>query len=311
MEVEILHVPDCPSVDLLRARLGQAFGNVDMTREVRLTEVATAEQADRLGLHGSPTLLIDGRDPFAGPETHTSLSCRFFEVSGAIERAPSVEQLVAALQAPAGHAPPTTMPGVVDDLLGGGLSAVGQQLAVAGFDAIWRGTPLLPAQLLPSSPDEARDLAARIADQGRAELDHQARLVGIHGLTLRSTRHRFVHRNVTHSTWCAFDAIGIPAALRVDAVALTDCPACGRSIRVEMRDGSPPPGQDLVLWLPTMDPGDDLRATFCANADLYCSADHLDEVVDRSTVSGEAVDLGAAVARGRQTWRDVASGERD
>lgn len=197
-----------------------------------------------------------------------------------------------------------------DDLLGGGLSAVGQALAIAGFKAIWRHVALDPADLLPGSPTTAHDAAARLADQGRAELDDQERLVGIHGLTLRPSRHRFTHRDVEHFTWCAFDAVGIPAALRLDAVAQTHCPACRTSIRVDMRDGSPTATQNLVLWLPTMDPGDDLRATFCAQADLYCSEDHLNEVVNRSTAAGQAVDLNTASALGQQTWRDVAPGGR-
>jgi len=100
-----------------------------------------------------------------------------------------------------------------DDLLGEGLTAIGKQLAVAGFNAIWAGQARRPEELLPGSPAEARRTAALLAARGRAELDDDRRLVGIHGLTLRPGRHTIEHEHVPHFTWCAFDAIGIPAAL--------------------------------------------------------------------------------------------------
>jgi hypothetical protein len=35
-------------------------------------------EAVRAGMHGSPTLLIDGVDPFAEPRARPSLSCRLY-----------------------------------------------------------------------------------------------------------------------------------------------------------------------------------------------------------------------------------------
>ncbi|MFI2204210.1 hypothetical protein ACH47Z_26165 [Streptomyces sp. NPDC020192] len=48
--------------------------------------MADPEEAERLGMHGSPTLLVGGTDPFARPGQEPSLSCR---VGGL----PSVERL--------------------------------------------------------------------------------------------------------------------------------------------------------------------------------------------------------------------------
>ena len=50
-------------------------------------------------MHGSPTLLIDGTDPFAAPGQPPSLSCRFYrDTTGLTEGAPSVETLRQVLQ---------------------------------------------------------------------------------------------------------------------------------------------------------------------------------------------------------------------
>lgn len=88
-----------------------------------------------------------------------------------------------------------------------------------------------------------------LAERARCEIEDR-RLVGIHGLTLRTTRHHFVHHARTHQTWCAFDSIGIPAALAIDAVAHTDCPTYGRHIDVEMIGVSLPPVAPLHAGCP-------------------------------------------------------------
>lgn len=48
---------------------------------------------------GSPTLLIDGTDPFAVPGQAPGLSCRLYrDETGRLVRAPSVEDLRRALE---------------------------------------------------------------------------------------------------------------------------------------------------------------------------------------------------------------------
>lgn len=176
----------------------------------------------------------------------------------------------------------------------GGLGERARELAVVGFGSLWRGEPL---------PIGSRtEVVAAMSARGRCEIDG-ATVVGIHGLTLRPTRHRFVHAGAAHRTWCAFDAVAIPAALGLDAVAFTDCCACGQSIEVQVRTGTPAGGPELVLWLPDAT-GVHLMDSFCAAADLFCSRQHLVEHVGRDA-QGEIVDLERAAELGRETWADV------
>ena len=97
MKVEILQVPDCPNAAVLAARLAElADGcpDVTVTREI----VATAADATRLGMTGSPTLLVDGRDPFAISGEGPSVSCRLYrDEQGRPIPAPSLGQLREAL----------------------------------------------------------------------------------------------------------------------------------------------------------------------------------------------------------------------
>jgi len=191
----------------------------------------------------------------------------------------------------------------VGRLLDAGLDEVEQALAVRGFGALWDRRACRPEELLPGV-GAAGSAAVMLARRGRAELDDAGALVGIHGLTLRQTRHRFVHRGQARHTWCAFDSIGISAALSLDAEARTDCPGCLEPLTVVITNGEPDPGP-AVLWLPAA-PTDDLMAQFCSCADLYCSPEHLRERIDPAATRGEITDLGTAADLGRQAWADIA-----
>ncbi len=96
--ITILHTPGCPNVALLRRRLADAVArsSTDAPRVV-VEEIAGPEEASRRGLHGSPALLVDGVDPFAGPEAPPAFACRRYRTESGVEGAPSVEQIVAAL----------------------------------------------------------------------------------------------------------------------------------------------------------------------------------------------------------------------
>ena len=191
-------------------------------------------------------------------------------------------------------------------LLDPGLGDAAAALASAGFAALWHGRSVERRDLLAEHEDVAADVLAILVGRGRAEVDDQGRLTGIHGLTLGLTRHSIEHAGQTHHTWCAFDSVGIPAALEITATAITDCPACGQELAVEINTGTPA-ALPFVVWLPRGDCAD-LRADFCAHADMYCSPAHLARRIDTTSTPGDAVDLADAASLGRATWADVSPG---
>lgn len=98
MDVRLLFFDDCPNWRLTNERLREALaraGRDDVRVQHRL--VATAEQAAIAGFRGSPTVLVDGQDPFADPAAPAGLSCRVFRTEAGLAGAPSVEQLLAVL----------------------------------------------------------------------------------------------------------------------------------------------------------------------------------------------------------------------
>ncbi|MFE0641620.1 hypothetical protein ACFW2Y_08420 [Streptomyces sp. NPDC058877] len=103
MEIEVLVVPDCPHQQLAEERLRRALAATGLSGLGFTTRLITGQdEAERSGFAGSPTILIDGRDPFAEPDTVPSLSCRIYRTSLGPAGAPSVDQLRQALQEAAG-----------------------------------------------------------------------------------------------------------------------------------------------------------------------------------------------------------------
>jgi hypothetical protein len=95
--VRVLRVPDCPNAVLLDERLTVLLaGRCDVSVEHEVIDDVAA--ATRAGMAGSPTLLIDGVDPFAVPDQVPSVSCRLYrDKRGRTRGVPSVEQLRAVL----------------------------------------------------------------------------------------------------------------------------------------------------------------------------------------------------------------------
>ncbi len=97
MRIQLLYFDGCPNWEVAQARLRDALvavGSVDM---IELVEVATQEQAERIGFHGSPTVMVNGRDLFAGADAPVGLACRVYSTPEGLGGAPTTEQLASAL----------------------------------------------------------------------------------------------------------------------------------------------------------------------------------------------------------------------
>lgn len=98
MELMVLAVPDCPGALVLEQRLAGLLAGrpgVTVTRRV----VGDLAEAARWGMYGSPTLLIDGRDPFTVPGTVPAVACRLYAgENGRLEGAPAVPALRQVLE---------------------------------------------------------------------------------------------------------------------------------------------------------------------------------------------------------------------
>jgi len=98
MELTVLAVPGCPNLPLLEERLAEVLADwpgATIVREV----ITDPDEAARLGMHGSPTLLVNGEDPFAAPGTPPAVACRIYRAEGGrLEGAPTAAALRQALE---------------------------------------------------------------------------------------------------------------------------------------------------------------------------------------------------------------------
>lgn len=100
MEVRLRYFEGCPHWRTMYYRLRAALRAERMPgSEPILESVDTRDDAERLRFLGSPTLLVDGRDPFDDGLSIASLTCRAYKTPGGLEGSPTMEQLREVLRA--------------------------------------------------------------------------------------------------------------------------------------------------------------------------------------------------------------------
>jgi hypothetical protein len=264
-------VPDCPNLSPLLECLAQVTDLPVATRAIE-----TDAEAVRFGMAGSPTLLVDGIDPFAAAgDCECVVSCRLYQDdAGRIASAPTVEQLRAAISR---DRPPATEV----------LSA--WRIGALPLDAVERAThqTILRAFAITGCPPAPHDLdrvAAGNADQVlRALHDVDAIRLTSYGeialaypFSAASTRHRVrIGGQVDVYAMCAVDALGIAPMLRQDTVIESIDVTTGESISVVTRNGRSTwvPAEAVVF----------IGADASGGASADCCCDYLNFFADRSS----------------------------
>jgi hypothetical protein len=96
MDVSLLYFDDCPNWNVADQRLS-AIAAERPEVVVKRHRVETMEEAERLGFHGSPSILVGEVDVFAEPGVGVGLSCRVYCKSNGLAGAPTMQQLRVAL----------------------------------------------------------------------------------------------------------------------------------------------------------------------------------------------------------------------
>ena len=97
VDVKVLYFDGCPSWQTALERVETASVQAGVPVRVSTVAVTSNEDAERLEFTGSPTILVDGSDPFAQPGARPALACRLYATSDGMAGSPTVDQLVAAL----------------------------------------------------------------------------------------------------------------------------------------------------------------------------------------------------------------------
>ncbi|GGT22543.1 organomercurial lyase [Streptomyces antibioticus] len=279
LRITVLTVPDCPNAPLALDRITAALDGREA--EVELVELRDEAEAARWGMTGSPTVLVDGVDPFAVPGAPDSVSCRLYrDEEGRVGGAPSVETLRKALA--------VAMECCDDDLLdpigraGRGRKAPAERGLRAVHQAVLRHFATT------GSAPNASDLEAVAAEAGRtapevlAELDAEDFLAldaegsvrAAYPFSAVETPHRVrLGDGVEAWSMCAIDALGIAAMLDQDIRITSSDPVSGHPITVSFTGGATrwePAGSVVFVG---RRPGQGPAADICCDA-LNFFADH-------------------------------------
>jgi hypothetical protein len=92
MDITLLYFDDCPNWLVANEHLDLLLSEhpeMSITRRV----VDTPEEAERTRFRGSPSILINGIDPFAEPDDPVGLSCRVYQTPDGPAGSPTLDQL--------------------------------------------------------------------------------------------------------------------------------------------------------------------------------------------------------------------------
>jgi len=153
-----------------------------------------------------------------------------------------------------------------------------------------------------------RDLTATLAAAGWLDLDDTGQITGAAGLSLASGPHGLTLRGVPFRTWCAYDALGIAAALEEDALVETACGQCSTAIRTAFQRGFPDRSGPERLWL--AEGGEDLRNSFCTPTVLLCGDGHGSAWAQAHSGRGRLLDVADGAREGGVEWAGCAEAVR-
>ena len=97
MKVTLQYFDGCPNWQKTRSDLDEALTGLGLEASVETMLIETQGSAEQHGFRGSPTVLIDGNDPFAEADAPVGLSCRIYMTESGMAGTPSMSQLREAL----------------------------------------------------------------------------------------------------------------------------------------------------------------------------------------------------------------------
>jgi hypothetical protein len=102
VKVQLLYFGGCPHWAEMEDCLQHALDLSGFATTIEHCLVDTQEAADRYRFAGSPSILIDGRDPFPSARRDFGLTCRLYSTPEGPAGAPTLEQLTEAIKEAAG-----------------------------------------------------------------------------------------------------------------------------------------------------------------------------------------------------------------
>jgi len=98
VDIELLVVEDCSNEAAAAELITTAVAETRLHATVTRTIIASHAQAEQRGFAGSPTILLNGSDPFGRPDAPPALSCRVYSTPDGLRGVPGLRELRQALK---------------------------------------------------------------------------------------------------------------------------------------------------------------------------------------------------------------------
>jgi alkylmercury lyase len=142
----------------------------------------------------------------------------------------------------------------------------------------------------------------RLARAGRTRRNQAGEVTGSLGLSVEPTAHELTVEGARRWTWCAYDAVGILAALGANGRVRSRSPHTQAPIEFAVYQGSPVAGSQVVVFLaqgPCVSVVDD----WCPLVNFFEDSEAAAAWAAQRGVTGTAVPLQQAAATGAAAWR--------
>ena len=97
MDVSLLYFDGCPNHHAALALLEALLDEAGWSGTIQLVNIDSTERAEEMHFRGSPTVLINGDDPFLDTEAPVGLSCRIYPTDEGYRGTPPKRELRAAI----------------------------------------------------------------------------------------------------------------------------------------------------------------------------------------------------------------------
>lgn len=189
------------------------------------------------------------------------------------------------------------------------------QLLIAVWRRLAQGTPISDDELTSLTKEAGVDPAdGREFIGNMSEKDANENFVGVAGLSLNDYAHRFHVDGNSLTTWCAWDALFLPPALRKSAIVESEAADTGEQIRIEVDENGvqnvniPDVSVSIVLLDPDTDQVESVEQiymTFCHNVLFFASHEKAEEWAAEKPYQVAVLSIDEAFELGKQAFASL------
>lgn len=178
---------------------------------------------------------------------------------------------------------------------------------------VTHGAAIAPESLAANTGIKGDRLAVMLGDldrAGRIRRDESGRVVGSAGLSVVPDRHAIEIEGRRFWTWCAYDILGIFAALGASGQASSPILNTGALIELDFVDGRPQKS-NAVLFRPDielMSCCDNVYEEWCPNSNLFANRASARKWATAHGIKGQVLKLEEAAGVAAKEWKSLTDG---